>query len=180
MTDLLRKEKAGKVTIENLNSGTCVELMDRLHGKVFLKRKIFVTAVVAASPMKPSEIKQPLPDLHTDTNIQVDNQHSPALNSSVKDPPSAPTAGPSSSPPGPPARPPSPSPIACSSPPPSFLVDSVHSNTTKGPGVKQKIDIFDEKTDKRKAEKSPELTKKDKKKLRSAEKALKKQESRLV
>ena len=180
VTDLLRKEKAGKVTIENLASSTCVELMDRLHGKVFLKRKIFVTAVVAASPMKPSEIKQPLPDLHTDTNIQVDNQHSPALNSSVKDPPSAPTAGPSSSPPGPPARPPSPSPIACSSPPPSFLVDSVHSNTTKGPGVKQKIDIFDEKTDKRKAEKSPELTKKDKKKLRSAEKALKKQESRLV
>ena len=61
-----------------------------------------------------------------------------------------------------------------------MVVDSVPSNTAKGAGVKQKIDIFDENNDKRKAEKSPELTKKDKKKMRSAEKALKKQESRLV
>ena len=53
VTNLLRKERAGKVTIENLSSTNCIELMDRLHGKVFLKRKIFVTAVVAASPKKP-------------------------------------------------------------------------------------------------------------------------------
>ena len=183
VTDLLRKEKAGKVTIENLTPGTCVELMDRLHGKVFLKRKIFVTAVVAASPVKPPENKSLHPDPLTGSTSQV-NQHNLVSNSEIMDPPTTTSDSSSSSTPttciSDQTSPLTPTPSSFSTDAISLVVDSIPSNTAKGPGVKQKIDIFDEKNDKRKAEKSPELTKKDKKKLRSAEKALKKQESRLV
>ena len=163
MTDLLRKEKAGKVTIENLNSGTCVELMDRLHGKVFLKMKIFVTAVVAASPVKPPENKSLHPDPLTGSTSQV-NQHNPVSNSEIMDP-STTTSDSSSSTPTTctldQTSPLTPTPSSFSTDAISLVVDSVPSNTAKGPGVKQKIDIFDEKTE-RKAEKSPELSKKDK------------------
>ena len=50
------------------------------------------------------------------------------------------------------------------------------------PGIKEKVDIFDNKEDhnkdKRKAEGSPELTKIEKKKLKDAKKAQKRQEFR--
>ena len=49
---LLRNEKTGRISIENLSPEECLLLMEKMHGRSFLERKVFVTSVVGASPKK--------------------------------------------------------------------------------------------------------------------------------
>ena len=56
VSELIRMEKAGKVTIEKLDPESCLEIMEKMHGKIFLNRKVFITSVVAASPKKTAPI----------------------------------------------------------------------------------------------------------------------------
>ena len=48
-----RNEKTGVLTITNLTPDQCLELMEKMHAKKFLGKKIFVTSVVDGSPVKP-------------------------------------------------------------------------------------------------------------------------------
>ena len=47
-----RNDKTGVITISNLVPEQCLEIMEKMHAKKFLGRKIFVTSVVASSPSK--------------------------------------------------------------------------------------------------------------------------------
>ena len=47
-----RNGKTGVITITNLVPDQCLDLMEKMHSKKFLGRKIFVTSVVASSPSK--------------------------------------------------------------------------------------------------------------------------------
>ena len=49
---LLRKEKTSRITVENLGPADCLRLMENMHGKKFLGKKIFITPIVSASPSK--------------------------------------------------------------------------------------------------------------------------------
>ena len=49
---LLRKEKTSRITVENLGPADCLRIMENMHGKKFLGKKIFITPIVAASPSK--------------------------------------------------------------------------------------------------------------------------------
>ena len=51
-TDILKNEKSGKLTIENLGPADCMALMENMHGKKFFGKKIFITPIVSASPAK--------------------------------------------------------------------------------------------------------------------------------
>ena len=202
VTDILRRERAGKLTISNLSSDTCVDLMDRLHGKVFLKRKIYVTAVVAASPQKPAlninETMKPQSDhlpsptgaaTPTKTSARKLSLASPTRPPGTSAQPSSPTtsSSPSSKEKSAPTLASSGSDSSCGSDtlstvPSGSLLNALNP-TAVGSGIKEKIDIFNEKNDnnvadKRKAESSPEMTKIEKKKLKDAKKAQKKQEFR--
>ena len=232
VNDIFRRENAGKLTIGNLSSETCISLMDRLHGKIFLKRKIFVTAVVAASPQKSAA--RPNPTMSpSKRNVNSDsvpsnvstkpsitenmdsstafltktlqsegtgNSQPPATESlssgvtssasvsqSWSTAPSAPDTKLSSSSVTPtkssPVEPPATTPASiCSDSSSGSAATTTTSNATMDPGIKEKVDIFDNKEDhnkdKRKAEGSPELTKIEKKKLKDAKKAQKRQEFR--
>ena len=46
-TALLKNEKSGKITLQNLKPEVCLNIMENMHGKSFLGRKVFVTSVVA-------------------------------------------------------------------------------------------------------------------------------------
>ena len=50
---VIKNEKSGALTISNLVPEQCLELMEKMHGRKFLGRKVFVTSVVANSPVKP-------------------------------------------------------------------------------------------------------------------------------
>ena len=107
-----------------------------------------MTAVVAASPVKPPENKSLHPDPLTGSTSQV-NQHNLVSNSEIMDPPTTTSDSSSSSTPttciSDQTSPLTPTPSSFSTDAISLVVDSVPSNTAKGPGVKQKIDIFNEK-----------------------------------
>ena len=176
---ILRKENAGKITIENLEPETCLMMMDKMHGKVFLKRKVFLTSVVAGSPQKSPQ------------------NNTPAASAS-QDPPVTPTTPP------PAELCHSATPSKTGSPEENSDASAVNSKSSNsdadqsssqddsksengslmgpktpiGPGIQEKLDIFDAGQDKRKADGSPELSKKDKKKLKEVEKAQRKQEYR--
>ena len=51
-TDILKNERSGKLTIENLGPADCMSLMENMHGKKFLGKKVFITPIVSASPVK--------------------------------------------------------------------------------------------------------------------------------
>ena len=53
-TDIAKNEKSGKLTIENLGPAVCLAMMENMHGKNFLGRKVFLTPIVSASPEKAS------------------------------------------------------------------------------------------------------------------------------
>ena len=206
VTDILRREKAGKLTISNLSSDTCVDLMDRLHGKVFLKRKIYVTAVVAASPQKPAlniiEILKPSFEPLLSPSGQTPSAETLSKTPAKEPPVSSPSrSGRDNSQPTSPTASSIPSSIEKpASTTDSLGRDSSHGSATLptassgsllhavsptpvGSGIKEKIEIFSEKKDnnvkdKRKAESSPEMTKIEKKKLKDAKKSQKKQEFR--
>ena len=52
--DIEKNDRSGKLTIENLGASDCLLMMEKLHGKKFLGKKVFVTSVVSASPVKTS------------------------------------------------------------------------------------------------------------------------------
>ena len=55
MSDFVsRNDKTGAVTLSNLESDQCLVIMESMHAKKFLGRKILVTSVVPNSPAKTS------------------------------------------------------------------------------------------------------------------------------
>ena len=50
--EISRNDKTGNLTIPNLEPQQCLNMMDAMHGKKFLGRKVYVTLVVANSPTK--------------------------------------------------------------------------------------------------------------------------------
>ena len=49
---LVRNENTGSITVDNLEPKECLSMTSRMHKKQFLRRQIFVTSVVASSPVK--------------------------------------------------------------------------------------------------------------------------------
>ena len=150
--------------------------MEKMHGKIFLNRKVFVTSVVSASPQK---TKTPLgKDASSLSSIAGDHVPDPDKKGSMVDT-EASTSSPAKS-----------STASNSSTSPGSSVSSLEDTnndsdstpvpkTPIGPVIREKMDIFDMK-DKRKAEQSPEQdpTKKEKKRLKEAEKAQRKKDYR--
>jgi hypothetical protein len=50
--DLIQNGKTGKITIDELSPTDCLSLMENMHGKKFLGKKVYITSVVSASPVK--------------------------------------------------------------------------------------------------------------------------------
>ena len=73
--DILKNEKTGILTVTNLEPEQCLEIMEQMHAKRFLGRKIYVTSVVPYSPIKPAA---PLDQLSSKLP-QFDDPKSPAL-----------------------------------------------------------------------------------------------------
>ena len=57
--DILKNEKTGILTVTNLEPEQCLEIMEQMHAKRFLWRKIYVTSVVPYSPTKPAALHSP-------------------------------------------------------------------------------------------------------------------------
>ena len=89
---MLRNEKTGVLTLSNLSSDHCLVIMESMHTKKFLGRKIFVNCVVPNSPAKvPAETPTTLAKSSTDTgNPVIDEPKSsdsvPLMSSPVLDP----------------------------------------------------------------------------------------------
>ena len=67
-----RNDKTGVFTISNLVPDQCLEIMEKMHTKKFLTKKIFVTSVVASSPSKTQpKLSQITSDHSTSTNTAV-------------------------------------------------------------------------------------------------------------
>ena len=58
VSDLSRNDKNGKITIAELSPENCLLLIEKLHGKSFLDKKVFVTSIVSASPQKHAPNKE--------------------------------------------------------------------------------------------------------------------------
>ena len=50
--DLLQNDKSGAITLSNLQPEECLTIMENMHAKKFIGRKVFVTSVVSNSPTK--------------------------------------------------------------------------------------------------------------------------------
>ena len=159
---LTQNESTGSITIENLKPEDCLSLSSRMHKKKFLRRQIFVTSVVANSPVKPA--------------VQVQAEKSSEHLASPQPKPAdqgPPNLGQS---------------LFLK---PTISTDSSVCNSPLSPGVQQKIDEIEKQAsstsltdnatdsssksrpDKRKSDNSPEseeLTRKEKKMLREEEK----------
>ena len=59
--NLLRNEKSGALTIPNLEPDQCLLILENMHSKKFLGRKIFVTSVVSNSPSKSQPSEESIP-----------------------------------------------------------------------------------------------------------------------
>ena len=59
---MVRNEKNGIITIENLEPQSCLHIVSNMNGKRFLNRQIHVTSVVSASPVK-EKLSEPLLNL---------------------------------------------------------------------------------------------------------------------
>ena len=59
--DILKNEKTGSLTIPNLEPEECLGIMDKMHAKKFLGKKVYVTSVVSLSPIKTSPTSSPSP-----------------------------------------------------------------------------------------------------------------------
>ena len=49
---LLQNKRSGKLFIENLSPTDCLSMMENMHGKKFLGKKVYVTSIVSESPLK--------------------------------------------------------------------------------------------------------------------------------
>ena len=186
--DILKNEKSGNFTVENLKPEECLLLIESMNRKRFLGKQIFVTSVVADSPVKQPPVKpQPeasasLSDEKTYTQNPVNVLAIPNLNIPH---PKIPDLG---------------QPLVARIPGNSDLVsDSANPEDNPftdfvfgppSPGVQEKIDLLEKHStgskliittlpSKRKSEGSPEMSRisnKEKKILKSAEKKKNKQE----
>ena len=59
--DLQQNDRSGKITIEGLSPSDCLSIMEKMHGKKFLGKKVYVTSVVSASPVKSTPVANSLP-----------------------------------------------------------------------------------------------------------------------
>ena len=87
-TQIIQKnEKSGSLTLSSLEPEQCLTIMDMMHGRKFLGRKIFVTFVVASSPTKPqpSEPSEPL-DTHDSSGAGSSDAGLAGAGSSCSDP----------------------------------------------------------------------------------------------
>ena len=158
MESFIQNENTGSITLENLKSEDCLALVVNMNRKRFLKRQIFVTAVVFNSPVKSQS--------RSDSATNGAPASSPGPGSV---PPALPLLQPLL-----PKPPPSPSSLQTVPP-------------VVSPGVQQKIDQIEKqasstselivesnvRAEKRKSESSPEtseLSRKEKKVLREGEK----------
>ena len=159
---LVQNGQTGSITLENLKPEECLDLITGMHKKRFLNRQIFVTSVVADSPVKPT----------------VQPEKSSALEGSLKPNstlPQSPQPIPADS-----ILPNLGKPLLLKLPATTHNSDSA---SPTSPGVKDKINQIENqtsstllsisgRTDKRKSEASPEaddLSKKEKKKIREEE-----------
>ena len=176
--DIARNDKTGSLTVGNLKPEECLSLLDKMNRKRFLNRQIYVTSVVAGSPVKAPPTQPGSPNSGTTDqvpDIQPDPHSAPAPSHSMLDP----VTGELSRIPIPPpnlGNPLTPRPTTSSAIDPfegfSFGLVS--------PGVKDQISKI-EKLNKRPADGSPEaaqLSRKEKKILRSEEKRNKKLEKK--
>ena len=67
--DILRNEKTGNLTLQNLKSEECLLVMENMHGKRFLGRQVFISSVVDQSPVKPASGTTPCTSLTTTPDI---------------------------------------------------------------------------------------------------------------
>ena len=58
--NVVKNEQTGSLTVENLKPEDCLNLTENMNRKRFLNRQIFVTSVVADSPVKPAVKDQPV------------------------------------------------------------------------------------------------------------------------
>ena len=87
--EILHNDKTGSLTLPNLEPEQCLAIMDQMHAKMFLGRKIYVTSVVSMSPTKaaPADPSQAgsspsKPPPHSPTKPLTDR---PASSSSLPD-----------------------------------------------------------------------------------------------
>ena len=57
--DLQQNLASGRVTINDLSPTDCLTIMERMHGKKFLGKKVYVNSVVSASPVKAPAVPVP-------------------------------------------------------------------------------------------------------------------------
>jgi hypothetical protein len=192
-TALLKNQKSGKITIQNLKPEFCLVIMEKMHGKSFLGRKVFVTSVVAASPKKSKD--------STGNNVAVAEHEESSENKETEVTKTAMTTqqqNPDSSSNGSLVTDTNvpdmlKSPLKTSPTIPKLVVEDASNLQTSSkdsvtdlndpvkqpisPGIQEKLDLFNMQ-DKRKAEQSPELSKKERKILKHQAKSAKKQEDR--
>ena len=183
VTDIAKNEKSGKLTISSLTSVHCLSLMENMHGKTFLDRKVFITSVVAASPTKPAPLSteagtgQPRAKQTSSgagsTDSSASGKQTSSSSASAGGPPSTSSAGPTGrQPPGSP--PPKTLPAAKSNPTDPHSTQLFTDDSSKNlisPGIQQ--------NDKRKSEFFPDQTaaNKEKKRLKEQEKSAKKKKN---
>ena len=133
----------------------CLKLIEKMHSKVFLNRRIFISSLVGKSSEKvsvshqtPEKSKTSLttPCVTQDTQTEPQATHlTPSLNSN----------------------------LLCHS---SNSKEEHLTGQKISPSIQEKLEMFDFEDTKRKAGTSPELSKKEKKKLKNQEKASRKNE----
>ena len=75
--DIVRNEKTGIMTINNLEPSNCIELMEKMHAQKVFGRKIFVTSVVSGSPAKSVNAEQVLHVHQGITGDDADHSEAP-------------------------------------------------------------------------------------------------------
>ena len=59
--EILKNEKTGSLTLSNLEPEQCLAIMEQMHAKKFLGKKIYITSVVSMSPTKPPPLSNSPP-----------------------------------------------------------------------------------------------------------------------
>ena len=60
--DIIRNNRSGKLTVEGLEPTDCISIMNKMHGRKMLDSKVFITPVVAPSPVKATVSSQHPPE----------------------------------------------------------------------------------------------------------------------
>ena len=75
----MRRNEANRaLTLKNLDPEQCISIMENMHGKKFLGKNVFVTSVVANSPIK-STVSLPqdsnIPSVTNSDSVIMNNQN---------------------------------------------------------------------------------------------------------